>query len=87
MGKVDLTFFPVNTATCCICARDCIWVSLQMSRSVETCIRGCQNYSSPNTQEILHILIGSLLEHEQSGELVILRDEEQIADESLTDGE
>ena len=38
-----LTIFPANTATRCILARDSMRASFRMSRSVETCIRGCQN--------------------------------------------
>ena len=65
--KVKLTIFPVNTATWCIFARDCVWASFQMSRSVETCIRGCQDYPSSNTQDILSILTGRLPENKQEG--------------------
>ena len=61
--------------------------SFQMSRSVQTCIRGCQDFSFSNTQDILNILTGSLLGNEQNGEQVILREEEQFSDEGLTDGE
>ena len=44
-------------------------VSFQMSRSVETCLSGCQNYSFSNTQDTLvDILTGILLEHEQDGD-------------------
>ena len=53
----DLTNSPVNTATC--------RAKFSTSRSVETCIRGCQNYSFLNPQDILNILPGSLLETEQ----------------------
>ena len=69
-GKLILTCSPVNTATWCIFGRDCTWTSFQMSsRSVETCIRGCQNYSFSNTQDIL---TGSLLEQEQDGEPIFV---------------
>ena len=40
-----------------------------------------------NTQDILNISIGSVLEHEQDEEPVIKRDETQFSDEGLTDGE
>ena len=56
--------FPVNTATWCIFARDCL--------------RGCQNYFFSNTQDILDILTGSLLENEQYGEPVIFARRRQI---------
>ena len=36
-------------------ARNCVWASFQMSRSVGTCIRGCQNYCFSNTQDTLNI--------------------------------
>ena len=39
-----------------------------------------------NTQEILNILTRSLLDHEQDGEPVVLRDEERFSGECLTDG-
>ena len=53
-----------------------------MSRSEETCNRGCQNYSFSKTQDILSILIGSVLEDELDGEPVIMRDEEQFSNRS-----
>ena len=56
-----------------------------MSRSVETYIRGWQNDPFSNTQDILNILSGSLLENEQEGEPVIMLDGEQFSDEGLTD--
>ena len=69
-GKLKLINFSVNTATWCIFARDCMRASFQVSRSIETCIRGCQNYSFSNAQDILNILTGSLPENEQDGERV-----------------
>ena len=60
-GRKPQTNFQVNTAALCIVARECILASFQMSRSVETCTRGCQNNSFSNAQDILNILIGSLL--------------------------
>ena len=77
--QLNLTRFPVNTGTWCVFARDCMWASFQMSRSVETNSRGC------HTQDMLNILTGSLLENEQDGESVILRDEETCSGECLTD--
>ena len=44
-GNLNLTIFPVNTATWCIFARCCMWASFQMSRSFDTCTRGCQCFS------------------------------------------
>ena len=38
-GNLNLTNFPVNSATVRIFERDCMCASFQMSRSVETCIR------------------------------------------------
>ena len=55
-----------------------------MSTSVETYIRGCQDDSFSSTQDILN---GSVLQHEQEGEPVITRDEEQFSDDGLTDDE
>ena len=78
-----LTHFPVNTATWCIFARDCMWASLQMSRSVETCITGCQNSAFSNAQDMPNFLTGSLFENEQSEEPVLLRDEGQFSCEGL----
>ena len=40
---------------------------LYFRRSVETSTRGCQNYSIWNTQDILNILTGSLLDYEEDG--------------------
>ena len=57
-----------------------------MSRSVETCIRGCQNDSFSSTQDVLNILTVSVLEHEQDGEPLHLRKEETCSRECLTDG-
>ena len=51
-GKLDWT----NTATWCIFARDCMWASLQMSRSDETCFRVCQKCSFSITHDIPNIL-------------------------------
>ena len=70
-GNLNLTRSPVNTAKWCIFARDCMWASFQMSRSVDTCISGCQNYSFSNTQDILNILTGSFLENERDREPAI----------------
>ena len=56
-----------------------------MRRIVETLSRGCENSSFSNTQDILNILIGSLLKHERSKESVILRDTGQFSGEGLTD--
>ena len=39
-GNLGVTNFPINTATWCIFARDCMWASLQMRRTVETHTRG-----------------------------------------------
>ena len=85
--NVDLTKYPGNTTTWCIFARDCMWASFQMRRSVVPCIRGCQYGSFSNTQDIVNILTGSILENEQDGEPVIVRDTEPFSDEGLTDGE
>ena len=60
--------------------------SFQTSRSVETC-KSCQNFSFSNTQDILNILTGNLLDNEQDGEPALMRDEEQFSDEGLSDGE
>ena len=38
-------------------------------------------------QDSLNILTGSLLENEQDGDPVMMRDEEQLSDEGLTDDE
>ena len=84
-GNLNLSSSPVNTATCCIIAGDCMWASFQKSRAVDTCIRCCQKHSFPNTQDTLNILIGSILENEQGGEPVILRDEEKFVSECLID--
>ena len=81
--NLDWTNFPVNTATRCTSARDCMWASVQMSRSVETCIRGCHSFSFSNTQDTLNIVTGSVLEHEQDGEPVKMRDVEGLADGDL----
>ena len=59
-GTLKLTNFPVNTATWCIFARDCMWATFRM--------RGCQNYSCSNTQAILNRITESLLENDQDGE-------------------
>ena len=67
-GKFDLTNVPVKTAKWCFFSRDCMWASFRKSTSVETYIRGCQNDSFSNTQDIPNMLIGSLLENEQEGE-------------------
>ena len=61
LGKY-LTNFPVNTATVGIFTHDCMWASLQMSISVDSCIRDCQHNSLANTQDIQNILVGSHLE-------------------------
>ena len=61
--------------------------SFQMSRFVETYIRGCQDHAGSNMQDMQNILNGSLLDNEQDGEPVILQDEEQFPDEGLTDDE
>ena len=58
-----------------------------MSRSVETCVRVGQNCLFSNTQDILNILTGSLLQNEQGGEPAVVRDEERFSGECLTDGE
>ena len=55
-GKLNMFKFEVNTAAWCTFARDCMRASFHMSRSVDTCIRGCQNHSFPKTQDILNIL-------------------------------
>ena len=83
-GKLNLTHFQVNTATWCTFARYCMWASFQMSRSIDTCTRDCQNYSISNTQDILTILTGSFLENEQNGEPSILRDGERLSSKCLT---
>ena len=44
---------------------DCNWASFQIGRIVETYTRGCQDSSVTHTKEILNILVGCLLEHEQ----------------------
>ena len=71
-GQFDLTSFPIHTATWCVFARDFMWASFQMSRIVETYIGGCPNRSFSNTQDMLNILIGSLLEDEHNEEPVLL---------------
>ena len=83
-GNLNLTNFPVNTSVWCIFARDCMWTSFKMSRSVETCSIDCQNNAFLNKQGITNIVIGSLFENEQDGELVIVRDEETLSGECLT---
>ena len=82
-----MTNFPVNAATWCIFVLACMWASFQMSSSVETYIRGCQSHTFSNTQVTLNILIGRLLEHEEDGEAVIMRDGGQFSDEGLPDDE
>ena len=57
---LDLKNFPVNTAMWCTFARDFVWASFKMSRSVQTFFRGCQNRSFSDTQDILNILTGSI---------------------------
>ena len=84
-GQINSMSFPVNIATSCIFLRDCMWASIiQMSRSVDIGIRGCQKFYFSNTQDILNILTGSILENEQDGEPVILCDEERFSGEGLT---
>ena len=53
-----------------------------MSRSVESCIRVVSN-----TQDMLYVLTGRLLEHEQDEQPVIMRDEGPLPCEGLTDEE
>ena len=57
-----------------------MWASFQMRRSIEIYIRGCQNCSFSNTQDILSILTGSL--HDMSR-----RCEGQFSAEGLTEDE
>ena len=85
--RFDLTNLPINTATWCIFARASMWASIQMSPIVETHTRVCQNTSFLNTQDIVNILSGSLLENERNEDPVILRDASQFSSECLTDDE
>ena len=39
-----------NTATWCIFARDCMWASFHMSRSIENCCRGWQHKRQSNSR-------------------------------------
>ena len=67
--------------------RTCLLVGITPSRSVETGVRGCHDYSFSDPQDLLNILTASLLENEQGGEPDILRGEERCSGECLTDGE
>ena len=73
IGQFHVANFPW-----CIFACDCVSASFQMSQIVETSTRHCQNSSFSSTQDILNILIGSLLEDQHSEDPVILRDEDLI---------
>ena len=53
---------------------------------METCTRGCQHSSFTNTQDIQNVLVGILLENEQSKDPVIVHDGGQFSGD-LTDEE
>ena len=63
-----------------------ILLGAQLLPPNQSYIKGCQNCSISKLPDILSILIGCLLEDEQEGEPVIVRDE-QFSDEGLTDDE
>ena len=49
-------------------------VCWQVSRIVDSHARGCQNSFLSNTQDVLNLLIGSVLEDEQNEESLMLHD-------------
>ena len=56
-----------------------MWASFSTSRADDSCIKGCQNSCFSNTQDILNIVTGNLLENEQDGEPVILHDQSKCS--------
>ena len=53
-----------------------MWASYRIGRIVETRTRGCQNYSLPDTHDILNFLTGNLHDNERDGEPALFRDEQ-----------
>ena len=86
-GILGLTNIPINKAAWCVFARDCKWCIIANEPKSGDVHQSCQNSSLSNTLDILNILIGCLLEDEQDGEPVTVRDEEQFSDEGLNDDE
>ena len=84
-GKFDLTNLPTEPLGASSHVIACGHHS-QLSQIVENCTRACQNSSFSHTRDILHILIGSLLEDERNEEPAILHDEGEFSGEGLTRG-
>ena len=87
-GQIDLTNYSMNTATCCIFAGDACG---HHSKLVEHLRRTGEvvrtDRSFTNTEDFLYILIGSLLEDEQTEEPVTLHDHGTFSGERLENDE
>ena len=84
LEKLNLTNFQVNIATLYFCTWSYV-ARISSQQICGDCITGCQHCSFSTTEDILNILTGNVLVHEQDGQPV-LRDEEIFSGECLTDG-